>query len=163
MQSVFESHKLAESFSEELSKTLSSICSCDVPPSDVADVYLVCVDKLPNAKVFQGSVRTSSERNLSQLAEDIRRVAIEKKSITLLGKEFVALDNCTCCNIITESDLGSESAAENCISASNGGGRSGLSSGQWAGIGTAIFIGMIILLTVIALVWCWRQRQPQPQ
>ena len=149
---------MAKRFSEGLSKILSSICSCDMPSSNIVNVHLVCIGELPGAKVFQGGVITTDNRNSTQVVDDIQTVAAEEKSMLLLGKNLTALDNCICCNIITKSDLGSESEAKKCASAPKKSTYK-LKTGEGMGIGISIFFLVIFILAVLTVVWCWKRRR----
>ena len=163
LQSIFKSYKVAEKFSEELNRTLRSICSCNNPTSRIDDVQLLCIGDLPGVTIFQGRLFTTDKRNSSQLTDDVRRVASEKSNISLLGRDFTALDNCTCCNIITESDLGSDTAAKTCINEpynAKSGDEQSLTTAEDVAIGTSIF-GLIAICLVALLVGyvCWKKRR----
>ena len=136
---------------------MSSICSCDVPSSNVADIQLLCINQLPLVHIYHGRIVATNDRNASQLAGDIRRIALERRSISILGEQFQALDNCTCCNIIEESELGSRNAAEMCIRETHG--SETLNIGEKAGIAlaTTVFV-LLSIIVAIAVGWKCKRR-----
>ena len=136
---------------------MSSICSCDVPSSNVADIQLLCIDQLPLVHIYHGRIVATNDRNASELAGDIQRVALERRSISILDEQFQALDNCNCCNIIEESELGSRNAAEMCIRETHGG--ETLNSGEKAGVAVATIVFVLLsIIVAIAVGWMCKRR-----
>ena len=113
--SFFQGFKREIAFAQELSAQLSSICACHIYQSNITDVQVVCNDKIPGVVVFQGRIISTDERNASQLIDDLESIVSNRENFTVSGEMLTLLDNCTCCNIITEFELGIEPAADNCV------------------------------------------------
>ena len=141
-------------FSKELNRTLRSICSCDAPTSKITDIHLLCIEEQPQILIFQGRLVTTEDRNLSQLEDDIQKISKEKRTIFLFGKELTTLQNCTCCTIIEESELGSPSSAETCINAAHNSETSDnkLNDGEVVGMAVGYITLILITVTVIIIV-----------
>lgn len=157
-QNVYNSHNVSDKFSVEIERILTSICGCNSTQFKATDIQLLCIEQEPNMEIFQGRIASNKDRNLTQLADDIEKIALEKKTISVLNEELMALDNCTCCVIIQETDLGYTKLAEECFNTAFNSHSISETEIEEAVGGSVGFVLIVVFAVVLCLLVYFRYR-----